>query len=107
MSSWSLSKLTVITDALDECHDGTRDNVLSWIARLQSNISVRYLATTRDFYPDASHSIFESEPLLEIKASRHDLEVYTRSRAKALRAKLQPDLLEDLVAGVVTAADGM
>jgi hypothetical protein len=51
--------------------------------------------------------MFEGKPLLEIKASRHDLEVYTRSRAKTLRAKLQPDLLEDLVDGVVTAADGM
>ena len=103
----SLKELTIITDALDECPEGTRGDVLSWIAGLQGNISVRYLATTRDFYPDASHAIFENEPLLEIKASRHDLEAYTRSRAKSLRAKLQPDLLEDLVDGVVTAADGM
>jgi Cdc6-like AAA superfamily ATPase len=102
-----IKELTIITDALDECHDSTRGDVLSWIAHLQSNISVRYLATTRDFYPDVSHSMFEGKPLLEIKASRHDLEVYTRSRAKTLRAKPQPDLLEDLVDGVVTAADGM
>ena len=103
----NIKELTIITDALDECHDGTRGDILSWIAGLQSNISVRYLTTTRDFYPDVSHSIFQNEPRLEIKASRHDLEVYTRSRARTLRAKLQPDLLDDVVDGVVTAADGM
>lgn len=103
----SLKELVIITDALDECHDGARGEVLSWIAGLQSNTSVRYLATTRDFYPEVSHSIFEKVPQLEIKASRHDLQMYTRSRARTLRARLQPGLLEDLVDGVVTAADGM
>jgi len=103
----SIKELVIITDALDECHDGARGEVLSWIAGLQSNTSVRYLATTRDFYPEVSHFIFEKLPQLEIKASRHDLEMYTRARAKILRARLQPDLLEDLVDGVVTAADGM
>jgi hypothetical protein len=45
--------------------------------------------------------------MLEIRAARHDLEVYTRARAQTLRAKLQPDVIEDLVLGVVVAAEGM
>jgi len=101
------SGLTIVTDALDECRDGTRNDILSWIADLQTKASVRYLATTRDFYSNSSQSVFRDKPCLEIKASKHDLEVYARSRAQSLRARIQPDLLEDLVGGVVTAADGM
>lgn len=102
-----LGELTIITDALDECRDDTRGDVLSWIADVQINVPVRYLATTRDFYVRVSHSIFRDMPFLEIKTSRHDLEVYIRSRARTLRAKIQPDLVEDLVIGVTAAADGM
>jgi Cdc6-like AAA superfamily ATPase len=100
-------ELTIVTDALDECHDSVRSDVLSWIADLQASVPVRYLATTRDYYPDTFHSIFQDQPSLEVKASRHDLELYTRCRARTMRARVQPDLLEELIKGVVTAADGM
>jgi len=100
-------QLTIVIDALDECHDHIRADILSWIADLQSSLAVRFLATTRDFHANISHHIFHSQPLLEVKASRHDLELYTRSRATGLRAKAPSDLIEDLVNGVVTAADGM
>jgi hypothetical protein len=96
-----------VTDALDECRDSVRSDVLSWIADLQASVPVRYLATTRNYHSGASHSIFQDQPALEVKASQHDLELYTRSRARTLRAKVQPDLLEKLIEGVVTAADGM
>jgi Cdc6-like AAA superfamily ATPase len=100
-------ELTIVTDALDECRDNVRSDVLSWITDLQASVPVRYLATTRDYYSDTFHSIFQDQPALEVKASRHDLELYTRFRARTLRAKVQPDLLEELIEGVVTAADGM
>jgi hypothetical protein len=96
-----------VTDALDECHDSVRSDVLSWIAGTQAIVPIRYLATTRDRYIGTSHFIFQDQPVLEVKASRHDLELYTRFRARTLRAKTQPDLLEELIGGVVTAADGM
>lgn len=99
--------LTIVTDALDECHDRNRTDILSWIRGLQSLLPVRYMATTRDFYVSSSHPIFEAQPFLEIKASRQDLELYTWSRSKALRVKHQPGLIEDLVNGVVAAAEGM
>jgi hypothetical protein len=100
-------ELTIVTDALDECHDSVRSGVLSWIANLQAIVPVRYLATTRDYYSNTFHSIFQDQPALEVKASKHDLELYTSFRAMTLRAKVQPDLLEELIEGVVTAADGM
>jgi hypothetical protein len=59
------------------------------------------------FHANTSHDIFHGQPLLEFKASRYDLELYTRSRTTNLRAKIQPDLVEAIVNGVVTAADGM
>lgn len=103
----SVGRLTVITDALDECQDYARHDVLSLFVELQTLVGLRYMATTRDMRVDTSHEIFEGQPVLKISATRRDLEEYTRSRAKLLRAKLEPDLLEQLVAGVVTAAEGM
>ena len=100
-------QLTIVIDALDECHDHIRADILSWIADLQSSLAVRFLATTRDFHANTSHLIFRCQPMLEVKASRHDLELYTRSRATGLRAKAPSDLIENLINGVVAAADGM
>lgn len=99
--------VTIVTDALDECHDFNRTEILSWIGNLQISVPVRYLATTRDFYISSAHPVFQAQPLLEVRASRHDLELYTWSRAKTLRVKDQPDLVEDIVNGVVMAAEGM
>jgi hypothetical protein len=104
---YNCQQLTIVIDALDECHDYTRTDVLSWIAELRLGVAVRFMATTRDFYANTSHDIFHDQPLLEFKASRYDLELYTRSRATNLRARIQPELVEDIVNGVVTAADGM
>lgn len=103
----SCQQLTIVIDALDECDDHIRADVLSWITDLQSCISVRFMTTTRDFHANTSHPIFHGQCLLEVKASRHDLELYTRSRTTGLRVKAPPDLIEDLVNSVVTAADGM
>jgi hypothetical protein len=100
-------QLTIVIDALDECDDHIRVDILTWIADLQSSVAVRFLVTTRDFCANTSHPVFRCQPLLEVKASRHDLELYTRSRATGLRAKASSDLIEDLVNGVVTASDGM
>jgi hypothetical protein len=104
---YDCQQLTIVIDALDECHDFTRADVLSWIAELRSGVAVRLMATTQDFHANTSHDIFHGQPLLEFKASRYDLELYTRSRTTNLRAKIQPDLVEAIVNGVVTAADGM
>lgn len=99
--------LTIVMDALDECHDLNRADILSWIANLQISVAVRYLATTRDFYISSAHPVFQAQPLLEVRASKHDLELYTWSRSKTLRVKDQPGFVEDIVNGVVAAAEGM
>jgi Cdc6-like AAA superfamily ATPase len=102
-----LEGMIIVTDALDECHDDTRQGVLTLVAKLQDHTEVRYMATTRDLHASISHAVFRKQPTLTIKAMRRDLEAYTRSRAQTLRVKIEPNLLEDLVIGVVAAADGM
>jgi hypothetical protein len=42
-----------------------------------------------------------------VKAHQGDLERYIRSRLKYMRVKIQQDLQDDLVHGIVVAADGM
>ncbi|KAM0717822.1 hypothetical protein Q7P37_006154 [Cladosporium fusiforme] len=103
----NLNGVTIVTDALDECHERTRYDVLDMIDQLQAQHAVKFLATSRDFHATTTNGIFQNQPWLEIKASKSDLESYTRERAKSLRAKVQPDLKEELVQGIVTAADGM
>lgn len=100
-------KLTIVVDALDECREQTRFDVLGFIEELQPEIDVSLLATSRDFHAAASNTIFSGQPSLEIKASQEDLKPYVKERAKGLRARVSSDLRELLIQGVVTAADGM
>lgn len=103
----NLQGLTIITDALDECQNRTRHEILTFVAELRGRIAVRYMSTTRDFHLPASHQVFQGSLVLKIEATRHDLEIYTRSRAQSLHVRVQRDLLEELVNGVVTATQGM
>jgi hypothetical protein len=102
-----LQGLTIIIDALDECGGPTRSDLLSLTQELQLRTKVRCLVTSRDFYAGASAQLLRAQPLLEVKAHRGDLERYIRSRLKYLRVKIQPDLQDELVQGIVVAADGM
>lgn len=102
-----LQGLTIIIDALDECEGPTRSDLLSLIEDLQLKTNVRCLITSRDFHAGVSVQLLRAQPHLEVKASRSDLERYIRSRLKYMRVKVQPDLREDLVQGVIVAADGM
>lgn len=103
----SVERLTIVTDALDECREQSRSGILDFIKHLQTLDKVRFLATSRDFHATTSCDIFRNQPSLEVKASREDLEHYVRGRARNLRAKVQPGLREEIVQAVVTAADGM
>lgn len=100
-------KLTIVVDALDECREQTRFDLLDFIEELQTEIDVSLLATSRDFHAAACNQIFSAQPSLEIKASQEDLETYVKERAKSLRARISSDLQQQVVQGVVTAASGM
>lgn len=100
-------KLTIVVDALDECREQTRFDVLNLIEQLQTKVDVNLLATSRDFHAATSSSIFTGQPSLQIKASQEDLKSYVQERAKSLRESISFDVRKQVVQGVVTAADGM
>lgn len=99
--------LTIVIDALDECQRSTRSDLVSLIEEMQHKTQVRLMVTTRDFHAGTSIQLLQAQPVLEVKASPGDLERYIRSRLKYLRVHVPADLQEDLVRGVVIAADGM
>lgn len=100
-------KLTIVVDALDECHEQARFDLLNLIEQLQNKIDVNLLATSRDFHAAASSPIFSGQPSLQIKASHEDLGSYVTERAKSLRDSISLDIRKQVVQGVVTVADGM
>ena len=99
--------LTIVIDALDECGTLARSDLMSLIQELRVETQVRCLVTSRDFHAGSSIQLLQAQTQLAIEASRGDLERYVRSRLKYMRVRITPDLQEDLVRGVVVAADNM
>lgn len=56
----TLDSLTIVTDALDECHERTRFDVLEYVEGLRVSNKVRLLATSRDFHATASCNILRN-----------------------------------------------
>jgi hypothetical protein len=107
--SKDLRGLTIIVDALDECETRARQDFLSAVETLRRQCEVRLLATSRPLPTVQFHPIFLGKPMLEVKASDEDLEMYIRSRASELhfRVMSKPDLLEDLITSTIRATGGM
>jgi hypothetical protein len=107
--SKDLLGLTVVVDALDECETKTRHDLLSIVQALRQQCKVRLLATSRDLPEIKSHATLTDKPILEVRASDHDLEKYVMSRVSEFRSPVasKPDLLENLVSSIVSATGGM
>lgn len=73
------TRIYLIVDALDECSTEVRSNLVEKLINLQP--SVRLLVTTR--FIDSITSQFNENAIIEIRASRGDLEKYVRSRLAA------------------------
>jgi Cdc6-like AAA superfamily ATPase len=103
--------LTVVVDALDECEAHICEGLLSIVGDLRKQCKVRLLATSRNLPEIRSYTTFLGKPILEVRASDQDLEKYIRSRVGEFRSRRRiasnPDLLETLVFGIVSASGGM
>jgi len=105
----NLQGLTVVVDALDECEARTCHDLLSTVEILCKSHEVQFLATSRFLPATESHPVFHGGAKLEVRASEQDIEKYVRWRASELHRQVvaKPDLLENLVSGVVHATKGM
>jgi len=101
------SKVFVVVDALDECSDSTREELLP---ALRSLAGTNLLVTSRDIASIARD--FQEDKQLNIRAREEDIRNYIEGRIPRLRfLKIHVDkdaaLKEDIVKAIVESADGM
>lgn len=103
----AFKKVYVIIDALDECEREVCSELLSMIRRLQDTSNVSLLVTTRPLREVLDH--VPSYPLLEVRASKSDVDIYLRARMQTLPKFVRTDqtLQDQIVKAVVSAVDGM
>jgi hypothetical protein len=103
------SRVFIIIDALDECQasDGCRTRFLAEVFRLQTKCNGNILVTSR-FIPEII-SKFDGSELLEIRASKEDIERYLEGHMRELLSFIErnPHLQGEIKTGISDAADGM
>ena len=103
------ARLFIIVDALDECQASTgyRQRFLSEIFNLQTTVGANIFATSR-FIPEIKEK-FSGHKLLEIRASKEDIQRYLSGHMLQLPAFVgrSPDLQTEIITGIADAVDGM
>lgn len=95
-----------IVDALDECATDHRTQFLEELFNLQSRNPV-YILATSNFDPEIA-PMFINKASLEIRADQDDLRSYLDRCMDQLPAFVGdlPDLRQDIIDGIIRAADG-
>jgi Cdc6-like AAA superfamily ATPase len=102
----SVTTVSIVIDALDECGAITRQKLIPMIHGL-SHYNIHLLATSR--VEPTVQALFTNRLFLEITASKEDVRSYVSSRVTdfALANQYDPDLASDVVRGVTDAAEGV
>ena len=97
----------LVVDALDECSDETRKELLTKIRDLQKKVKASLLVTSRHI-GDIEQQ-FAGDLCLEIRASKSDVENYIDSQLVKLPAcvKENPALQQNIKECVAETVDGM
>jgi Cdc6-like AAA superfamily ATPase len=97
----------IVVDALDECQNEARHQLLVNLLGLQKEGDIRLMATSR-FVPDVEDA-FRQALRLEVQASREDVKRYVAGQIYRLPASIRRDAaLQELVQEkIVEAVDGM
>lgn len=102
-------RIFVVVDALDECRasDGTQNELISELIKLQRLTGANILATSRPV-PHIMEK-FRGFVSLEIRASRGDIKKYVDGNMYRLPGFVSrnPELLDQIVDGIIEAVDGM
>jgi hypothetical protein len=105
----SYSTVYIIIDALDECSntDGVRRHLIDRIRDLQASSNMRLLLTSR-FIPEITHR-FQSDPMLEVRASEEDVRRYIQGQIHRLASCIQhnKELQYVVQSKIIEAVDGM
>jgi hypothetical protein len=97
----------IVIDALDECQDSTRRQLVAKLRNLQTGRDVRLLVTSRSM-PEIE-SDYEAALRLEVQATKEDVKRFVAGRICQLSMAIRRDtVLQELVQEkVAEAADGM
>lgn len=97
----------IVVDALDECRDEARRQLLAKLRDLEAGQDVRLMATSR-FIPDIE-DLFKKALRLEVQASREDVKRFVAGQIYRLPGCIQRNaaLQEMVQEKIVEAADGM
>jgi hypothetical protein len=99
----------IIVDALDECQtsNGCRTKFLTAIFNLQAKCGAHLFATSRSI-PEITEA-FKNSTLLEIQATKDDVEKYVEGHMQQLLLFVQQNqqLQKDIKTGISEAVDGM
>ncbi|KAI0508725.1 hypothetical protein F5B22DRAFT_381530 [Xylaria bambusicola] len=100
------SRLFIIVDALDECQPSDRKSFLEELFNLQTRQGAKIFVTSRSI-PEIVDQPKSS--ILEIRASREDVERYLEGNMDKLLSFVRRDrsLQEDIKKGISEAVDGM
>lgn len=105
----SYSRIFVVIDALDECENDARCDLLDNLTALQNSGSnnMNVLATTR-FIPEIVER-FSQQPRLEVRANESDIAVYLTSQMNKLAGCVSRNTqLQDAIKSqIINAAEGM
>jgi hypothetical protein len=107
----SFTRWNIVIDALDECPEQIRADLLAMIKRVHIHDAVHVLMTSRPL-PAIVHlveSLFETPLSLEIRATNSDSSAYLQSQlpycSKTVRES--PDFQEKIVHAIVAKVNGM
>jgi AAA domain/Heterokaryon incompatibility protein (HET) len=103
----SYSKVYVVVDALDECLNHDRSQLLAMLRNLQSKGHLSFMATSR-FIPEVMQQ-FNLSPMLEVRASDSDVKLFIAGQMYLLPEFVQRDsqLQTAIQDGISTAVEGM
>jgi hypothetical protein len=99
----------IVIDALDEYtdRDGARTQLIDKLRKLQAKTNIRLMFTSR-FIPEVTEK-FQSELMLEVRASDKDVRRYVLGQSLRLPKCIQrsSELLQDVQDKIAEAVDGM
>jgi Cdc6-like AAA superfamily ATPase len=100
------SRTFIVIDALDECGDHIRSELLSEVYKLQEGSDTRLIVT---FRPSVVLECPSSATELEIRAHEEDIEEYLKGRMSELRSVVQDnnELQCKIRTRIMTLVDGM
>jgi hypothetical protein len=95
----------VVVDALDECSNVVRRQLIGKLRSLQASRNMRLMYTSRDV-PEVIE-YFRSSPSLEIRASEEDVRRFVIDQLPQLYLPVDEELEREIARMIVEAVDGM